>query len=656
MKNLLQSLFITANTLTTTKDISYVMRGDDNNYYIFLEIYNFNDQDKMTLRLLKQESIHNDILLLEIEDKEKEISDFSNDTYGLSDLVKEKNKKINIDSVGKNKKCYLILKDDCEQRIKKEFLNILVIIQKYQSKCLDCEDALIFIPFEEKFDNNEIRKDVGSNKGCRFIEKSGQPFYFESCSEAQYSWINALVYQYPNQRIQSKILLNALNLSFFSNETEKKDEVPFMAIISKDHGASGFIDTLSYGSKEKIPEGEVFSGKYSINNESAHYINPLDICFGHDKPLGAEMFTISQVLSYITGNEIHAGLLLDIVESLYIPKYVKTESIPEIKTLLLKEGENSEEISWIEIRNILARSGKNELFAWYAHKQAMPTLKDFMNALGKKRDGEFKVFDKDFERAILKAEKILKNNVFASCATNINIDYREHITHMILSKNEKEAELGYIVASSHLFKQFLLNSYDDVSNINEDCKPIMRKYINKFKNAAKRVVLDDADIAFSKRSNNSLQHIINIFAREARKCKMDLTILLSEEDYKNEKCDEFKQFITSSFKITCHEDKNSIYSTPILSNKNKDIVLNSYFDTKSGEINPVLYFNLSPVEYWAVTTIRTEVNLRNKLYAITSVGKARKILADAYPEGLLMAQYNEDYNENEVLEYLLQRV
>lgn len=652
MKNLLQNVFITANILTTTKDISYIMRGDDDNYYVFLDIYNFNAQDKMTLDLLKKEAVHHDILLLEVKDKEKEISDFSNDMYGLSDLIKEKNKKINLDSASKDRKFYLILKDNCEQKIKKEFLNILVIIQKYQSKCLDCEDALMFIPFEEKVNNNEIRKDIGSNKGCRFVEKSGQPFYFESCSEAQPSWINALIYQSPYQKMQSKLLMNALNLSFFSSSSENTGKIPYMAIISADQSADGFIDTLRYGIKGKIKEGEIFSCKYNIGNKSDNFINPLDVRFGQDKPLGGEFSVIIETLSYIIGHDLDMMVLWTVIDNLYKPKFVKMESIPEIKKVILEEGVSHDEMSWFEIRNVIARSGKNEPLAWYAHKQAMPTLNDFRNALVNEVNENREVFEKQIQAAILNLDEALKNNVFATGPTNINIDYKEHITHIKLPKDTKEKDFCYIVAASHLYKQFLIDAYDDVSEINEYCKPILSRYINKMKNVAKRVVLDDVNIAPKKDdSERTLKNIATVFAREARKYKVDLTVLLDKESYENHNLDNFKQFISAAFLLPYHDYENNLGASSFISGKG--IEFNSEFATKFGEIHPVLYFNLSPVEYWAITTIRAEISLRDKLYTMTSTENARKILADVYPEGLLMAQCNEDYNEAEALENLL---
>ena len=655
MKNILQDLFITAKTLTPTNDISYIMRGDDDNYYIILEVDNFNVEDEQTINLLKKQKIRSQIIFIESDNKEKEVLKPAHDFYAMSDLIDEVNKKISIDNIGKNKKYYLILKSDCEKKIKQEFLNILVVMQKYQSKCIDGSDVLMFMPFEDKINKPEARNDIGSNKGHRFTQSNGQSFYFESNSQDQQVWINVISYSEPYQKQYAKVLLNTLNLSFFSNSSDDNERTPYISVISKDKSSDGFIDTISYGLKQK-KKYEVIVKKYNINNESQHCINPFDISFGHDKPLGNELSAIISVLSYITGNELNAGALWRIAEGLYKEKYVNIESVPEIKIALLEAGESRNEMSWIEIRNIIADSGKNEYWAWYAHKQAMPTMKDFRDALDTERRGELSVFEKEFQRAIIKADEILRNNVFASSATNVNIDYREHITHLALAKDSKEAEFGYVLASCHLLKQFILEHYfyDDISSINEKCKPLIRRYISKVKNSNKRIVLDDAEIAFSKKHNrDELRGIITVLLREGRKQGVDLTVLFNDSICDDYKLEQLKQYSTSSFNIVSKNKSNLFMQSNIQQNT---IGIEGHFSTKNGDMSLPLNFNLSPIQYWAVTPIKSEVEIRNKLYSLTSVEQARKILSKAYPAGLLMSQYNEEYNESEVLDYLLKFV
>lgn len=156
-----------------------------------------------------------------------------------------------------------------------------------------------------------------------------------------------------------------------------------------------------------------------------------------------------------------------------------------------------------------------------------------------------------------------------------------------------------------------------------------------------------------KHDRDELRGIITVLLREGRKQGVDLTVLFNDSICDDYKLEQLKQYSTSSFNIVSKNKSNLFMQSNIQQNT---IGIEGHFSTKNGDMSLPLNFNLSPIQYWAVTPIKSEVEIRNKLYSLTSVEQARKILSKAYPAGLLMSQYNEEYNESEVLDYLLKFV
>lgn len=637
MKNLLQDIFVTAHSFAQDKSLPYICKGDDNSYYTFIEVEDFSIGDEHTLKQIEKIRSEYDIRLYEINNQEKEIIFERQDSYGLSDLIEETNKKIRIDNKKEVKKYYLIAKSDESSNLKDALIKLLFIIKKYDFNELDSQSSKLFA-----LNKRDVRKgDVGRNIGQRFTKKDNTSFYFQPFSSSQITWINEFIYDNADQIENVKLLLNSLNLNYYMSNTYSHNTMPIIGIVSNDNSAYGFIDTLT----KNAVNSDFVTGKYNLKDND--YINPFDICFGTDAPSQQDINVIKNYISYFLGRDIEHDQIKNMIEKLYrSKKYCRTHEYRSIKHVLEQKGIHNEEISWRTLRNILASEG-SEIMALFAHKQSMPTMNDFRDMVAEKakRNGGY-----IYTGALEKIDEVMRHHGFVNRATTINSERRESITHINLGINTDTvmADFAYMVASNHLYKEMIVNNKDYISAIHEDCKNIALKRMSTLSETPKRLVLDDLACIFKKERHEDLIVSITEIARESRKWQIDVNMVLEHCSLDSR----IENFVTSSF-TTSRKDYEVIYNRSASAVSGITETFEGWFETREGIINNTLDFNLTPVEYWAITGVSEEISLRNALYDVLKGDKARAILAEAYPYGLKEVLADKSYSEKDVVEALL---
>lgn len=637
MKNLLQDIFVTAHSFAHDKNLPYIFKGDDDNYYTFIEVVDFSIGDEHTLKQIEKIRSEYDIRLYEINNQEKEVVFERFDSYGLSDLIEETNKKIRADNKKEVKKYYLIAKSDDSTNLKDALIKLLFIIKKYDFNELDSQSSKLFA-----LNKRDVRKgDVGRNIGQRFTKKDNTSFYFQPFSSTQATWINEFIYDRTDQIENVKLLLNGLNLNYYMSNTYSHNTIPIIGIVSNDNSAYGFIDTLT----RNAVSSDFVAGKYNLKNND--YINPFDICFGTDAPSQQDMDVIKNHMAYFLGQEVDADQITNMIEKLYrTKKYCKTHEYRSIKHVLDKKGIRNEEISWRTLRNILA-SESSESMAIFAHKQSMPTMNDFRDMVAEKakRNGGDIYMD-----ALEKIDEVMRHHRFVNRATTINYERRENITHINLGINTDTvmADFAYMVASNHLYKEMILNNKGYIPAIHEDCRAIALKRMSALSETPKRLVLDDLACVFKKERHEDLIVSITEIVRESRKWHIDVNMVLEHCSLDSR----IENFVTSSF-TTSRKDHEVIYNRSPSAVSGRTETFEGWFETNEGVINNTLDFNLTPVEYWAITGVQEEISLRNALYDVLKGDRARAILAEAYPYGLKEALTDKSFSEKEIIEALL---
>jgi len=637
MKNLLQDIFVTAHSFAQEKSLPYISKGDDNNYYAFIEVVNFSIGDEHTLKQIEKIRSEYDIRLYEINNQEKEVVFERHDTYGLSDLIEETNDKIRLDNKKEVKRYYLIAKSDNSTTLKDALIKLLFIIKKYDFNDLDSQSSKLFA-----LNKRDVRKgDVGRNIGQRFTKKDNTSFYYQPFSSRQITWINEFIYDRPDQIENIKLLLNSLNLNYYMSNTYTNNTTPIISIVSNDNSAYGFIDTLA----KNAVNNHFTAGKYNLKDND--YINPFDICFGTDAPSQQDMNVIKNLMSYFLGEDIEDDQLTNIIEKLYkAKKYCRTHEYRSIKHILDQKGIRNEEISWRTLRNILA-SEDAESMALFAHKQAMPTMNDFRDLVAEKakRNGAY-----IYTSALEKIDEVMRHHNFVSRATTINAERREKITHINLGidKDTVMADFAYMIASNHLYKEMILNNKDYIPAIHEDCKNIALQRMSVLSETPKRLVLDDLACIFKKERHEDLIVSLTEIVRESRKWQIDVNMVLEHCSLDSR----IEKFVTSSF-TTSRKNHEVIYNRSPSAVLGRTETFEGWFDTSEGIINNTIDFNITPVEYWAITGVPEEISLRNALYDVLKGDKARAILAKAYPQGLKDVLKDKCYSEKDVVEELL---
>lgn len=637
MKNLLQDIFVTAHSFAHDKTLPYICKGDDNNYYAFIEVVDFSVGDEHTLKQIEKIRSEYNIRLYETNNQEKEIVSKWQDFYGLSDLIEETNKKIGIDNKKEVKKYYLIAKSDDSSNLKDALIKLLFIIKKYDFNELDSQSSKLF-----SLNKRDIRKgDVGRNIGQRFTKKDNTSFYFQPFSSSQATWINEFIYDRADQIENVKLLLNSLNLNYYMSNTYTKNTIPIIGIVSNDNSAYGFIDTLT----KNAVSNDFVAGKYNLKDND--YINPFDICFGTDAPSQQDMDVIKSHIAYFLGQKIDSDQITNIIEKLYrTKKYCRTHDYRSIKHVLDKKGIRNEEISWRTLRNILASEG-SEIMAIFAHKQSMPTMNDFRDLVAeksKRNGGDI------YAGALEKIDEVMRHHDFVNRVTTINSERHENITHINLGINTDTvmADFAYMVASNHLYKEMIVNNKGYISAIHEDCKNIALKRMSALSEKPKRLVLDDLACIFKKERHEDLIISLIEIVRESRKWQIDVNMVLEHCSLDSR----IENFVTSSF-TTSRKDHEVIYNRSPSALSGTTETFEGWFETSEGIINNTLDFNLTPVEYWAITGVPEEISLRNALYDVLKGERARAILAEAYPYGLKEALTDKSFSEKEVVEALL---
>lgn len=650
MLTLLKDNFVTSTNFHSVSDNDYyILRGyQDDLYYTVLYIKDF-EPNRDVIKELEKIKIKYNIQLFQKNNEEDLLTDTDNYLYEFKDLINETNKKIELDNHNSYNTYYLVFKERSIEKIKSSIIMTISLLKSLDFTFQDKDEVKGFISAY----NGKNYESVGkSNKGLRLTTKRKSAFYFNPYSEEQTTWIN-LVTGIKNDKNKS-LFLNNLNFKYFINSSYNK--FPLLGIVSKDSSSLGFIETIENSLKNS---SLLYVGKYKLTDNN-FYINPFDTIIGYDSPEGLELSLIKNFVNLLFGaKEIDYTELNNIIEQLYKnKKYCNTNEYREIKHELAKLKIYNEELSWRTIRNIFA-DAKNIRLAYFAHKQSMPTIADLLSLVEqrKKKNNNSDMDYYEIEKNII---ELMESHPFLLKSTTVDIEDKEKITmfDLDLDNTIKYKDIIYLAAASHIYKKYMYNMADVYGfnkNVNEGCIEIIKN--KRLREIPRRIILDDIDLTkVNDKLNIILEDSFTIMAREARKYCVDMTYVM--EDNVDSK---IVNFLTSVFSFSkdaaimecidmrLDENENNTYS---LSNS-KNIPIYIWLDTRHGRKSNILDLNVTSKEYWAMTPVKEEIELRKKCYDLYKGEKAREILSLTYPDGLTSLIKNDLYDEKQAFQEIL---
>lgn len=529
-------------------------------------------------------------------------------------------------------------------------------------------------PIEEVIDLLPLTRQshVWDTGSLLYRTEDGKIFPYQPGSSLQSTW-NYIIFALPGSG--KSVLMNAENLAAVLNPGT---EIPYIGIIDIGFSSSGLIQLLRDSAPEHMKHLFLYK---KLRNTTDYTINVLDTQLGFRFPTPQERaFSINFLTTILTpvgknspyeSTDKMVGTIIDQAYRLYSDtddgickkRYDRSMS-QEVDDKLDELQINAKNRSWWWVVDRLFEKGETHI-ASLAQRFAVPTIADLTavaqetKSIGDLYEGVIIETEENmvkfFNRSIsetLDSYKLLGGYTSFDLgeARVVSLDLDEVGKGGDPAQNHMAA-IMYMLARYVVGKNFKIDKDEFVKSAPDLYKAYHKKRAEKISQAQKRICIDEFH---NTAGIYSVRNQVVSDMREGRKWNLQV-ILASQSandftagaDKDKENKGSVIEFTTGKYimsggdnykELQMKFDLNDSTAKFIRSRLNGPSKAGAPFvfsvNTTEGKFSQFLYNTISPIEMWAFTTTREDVDLKRKLEEEIGPLHARRILAKEYPEGV----------------------
>lgn len=495
-----------------------------------------------------------------------------------------------------------------------------------------------------------------------FRSPDGKPLPYQPGSSQQTTWID-LFYARPGAG--KSVLSNTINLGLCLAPGIKR--IPRIAIIDIGPSSSGLISLL----KEALPlEQQHYIAYHRLRMTPEYSINPFDTQLGARFPTPQERSFLVNFLTLLAtplgaskaydGMSDMVGLVIDEMYKHFADTstgnpHVYTLGIEQVVDEILEEigFVRDEHTTWWEVTDALFIAGFAHE-ALLAQRYAMPLLADaasicrtsaIQDLYGSVKAPTGESLINAFSRMISGA---VREYPILSRITSFDIGEAKVVALDLdeVAKSggdaaDRQTAVMYMLARYVLARHYYLTE-ENITDMSSQYQTYHQQRIKEIREDAKRIVYDE----FHRTSKSqAVRDQVILDMREGRKWNVQIALI-------SQSLDDFDsvmvEFATSVFIMDAGNEQTVAKTAQIFGlSETAQYALKSrvhgpreggatfmaQFLTKHGPNTQLLTSTIGPIELWSFSTTAEDVLIRNKLYKILGPVEARRLLANAFPDG-----------------------
>ena len=495
-----------------------------------------------------------------------------------------------------------------------------------------------------------------------FRSPDGKPLPYQPGSSQQTTWID-LFYARPGAG--KSVLSNTINLGLCLAPGIKR--IPRIAIIDIGPSSSGLISLL----KEALPlEQQHYIAYHRLRMTPEYSINPFDTQLGTRFPTPQERSFLVNFLTLLAtplgaykaydGMSDMVGLIVDEMYKHFADTstgnpHVYTLGIEQVVDEILEEigFVRDEHTTWWEVTDALFLAGFVHE-ALLAQRYAMPLLADaasicrtsaIQDLYGEVKAPTGESLINAFSRMISGA---VREYPILSRITSFDIGEAKVVALDLdeVAKSggdaaDRQTAVMYMLARYVLARHYYLTE-ENILDMSSQYQSYHQQRIKEIREDAKRIVYDE----FHRTSKSqAVRDQVILDMREGRKWNVQIALI-------SQSLDDFDsvmvEFATSVFIMDAGNEQTVAKTAQIFGlSETAQYALKSrvhgpreggatfmaQFLTKHGPNTQLLTSTIGPIELWSFSTTAEDVLIRNKLYKILGPVEARRVLANAFPDG-----------------------
>ena len=498
-----------------------------------------------------------------------------------------------------------------------------------------------------------------------FRTPDGKAFPYQTGTNLTTTWFD-LIFAQPGAG--KSVLMNTLNLGTIL--TPGLSNLPYIAVVDIGPSSAGLISLI----KEALPpERQHEVAYYRLQMSHQYAINPFDTQLGCRSPLQDERSYLVELITLLCTPPGHekpydgiqqlAGLVVDEMYRWRNDTEANAEARPYLPRL---ESEVDEALQrhnvhlpadpyWWDIVDKMFELGQYHI-ANIAQRHAVPTLNDSITAsrrpqirslleetsVGSSAESVISAFERMITSAIREYPILSSVTQFDIADTRICALDLMDVSPQGDESADRQTSIMYMLARHALVRSWWLGP-DSLQFIPEKYREYHALRLQDMGETPKRLCYDEFHRTSSSQAVRS-QIIRDV--REGR--KRSVQIILTSQllgDFDKDMVD----LATGVWVLgTAISDKavDEVQDRFGLSETARGIIRNKLTGPKStgapalfvlgstdGRYEQHIYNTLGPVELWALSTSSEDVAIRGRLYTALGAGRARQVLATAYPGG-----------------------
>ncbi|MES2038820.1 MAG: type IV secretion protein IcmB [Pseudomonadota bacterium] len=497
-----------------------------------------------------------------------------------------------------------------------------------------------------------------------FRSPDGKLWPYQPGSSKQTTWID-IIFAKPGSG--KSVLSNMLNWAICVMPGLKR--LPRISVIDIGPSSSGLISLV----KDALPPNLKHLANYFRLRMTPEYaVNPFDTQLGYHYPIPQERAFLVNLLTLLTmpmgktepydGMPDICGMVVDEAYRLYSPekspKRYSEHQDEKVDAAVRSLGLHTDEITtWWDITDELFKSGMVHE-AILAQRFAVPNMNDltsvvqdqsFRDVYTKPKTATSETIVDAFSRMI---QSVLREYPVLTSTTKFDIGD----TRIVAIDLDEVAKSGGAAADRRTGIMYMLGQFIGTRNFffNEEnlqeCRSLYKTYhkgrVDEIKEDPKRVVFDE----FHRTENSPVvRDQVLVYMREGRKWGVQVCLLSqSMNDFDKE----MVEFATSIFVLDGGDAaqvkeigdrfglsktaRHALESGRVHPPRSGGSTFLAIFSTKKHRNEQLLTNTVGPMELWAFSTTRKDTILRDKLYRAIGSSKARRVLAENYPDGSAM--------------------